>query len=108
MLRPGVFRWLWYALGGVLGTDYSPWVLHDLTVRTWRLRHAARTLIRTLPALFALLLPGALEIRVYTIALLMVGAQYVAQSFADETRKSRLFKHGYLPEIVLRDKEKEE
>ena len=36
--RPGPVRWFWYALGGRLPARYRPWVLHDLTCRTWPLR----------------------------------------------------------------------
>ena len=40
--RPNVAQWLWYAYGGRLPRRLSPWVLADLTRRTWILRHLAR------------------------------------------------------------------
>ncbi|MCW2578029.1 MAG: uncharacterized protein JWR66_4059, partial [Modestobacter sp.] len=33
--RPGVLRWLWYALGGGLPERHSAWVLHDTTTGSW-------------------------------------------------------------------------
>lgn len=37
--RPGPLWWIWYAFGGKLPDRYRDWVLHDVTCRTWWLRH---------------------------------------------------------------------
>jgi len=64
--RPGPFRWFWYAVGGRLPARYRPWVLHDLTCRTWPLRHLVRLVAQLAPVAIVLviLLPGPLWIRV--------------------------------------------
>jgi hypothetical protein len=65
LVRPGPLRWIWYALGGRLPRRYAAWVLHDVTTRTWVLRHATRTMVQlAVPlALVLLLVPGAFWIR---------------------------------------------
>ena len=64
--RPGPLRWFRYAVGGRLPVRYRPWVLHDLTCRTWPLRHLARLPAQLAPVtiVLVLLLPGPLWIRV--------------------------------------------
>lgn len=99
--RPGVLRWLYYAYGGRLDSRYAQWVLHDLTCRTWFLRHILRTLTQFLPALLLLLVPGPLSITVYLPAIVLFGGLYMSVSFAWETRDHRLYKHGFVPELVL-------
>ncbi len=49
--RPNLRLLLWYTVGGTLPPRYNTWVLHDVTCRTWWLRHFARVfLIITPPA----------------------------------------------------------
>lgn len=97
-----MFRWLYYAYGGGLGSRYAQWVLHDLTCRTWLLRHAVRTLVQALPSFLLLLLPGPLWLRAYLPAFVIVGALLVSLPWAEELRASRLYKHGFVPEMVLK------
>jgi hypothetical protein len=40
--RPNLRLLLWYSYGGSLPARYNTWVLHDVTCRTWWLRHFAR------------------------------------------------------------------
>ena len=54
--RPGPLRWFWYAVGGRLPDAYRPWVLHDLTCRTWPLRHLARLVAQLAPVAIVLVL----------------------------------------------------
>src|ERR1043165_8525472 len=56
MQRPNPFQWLWYAVGGRLPARLGPWVLHDVTARTWVWRHAARGLVLLVPIAAACLL----------------------------------------------------
>jgi hypothetical protein len=49
--RPGIRKLAWYTVGGSLPPRYNAWVLHDVTCRTWWLRHFARV--------FAILAPFA-------------------------------------------------
>ena len=99
--RPGVPQWLYYAYGGRLGPRYAQWVLRDLTCRTWFVRHLVRTLAQTMPAWLLLLLPGPLSLTMLLPVFVVVGAEYMAVSFADEMRKYRLYQHGFPPEMVL-------
>ncbi|CAM02690.1 hypothetical protein A8924_3807 [Saccharopolyspora erythraea NRRL 2338] len=98
--RPNPAQWVWYAFGGRLPDRYAEWVLHDVTCRTWLLRHVARALTQMLPfCALVLLLPGPLWIRLTSIALgLMVGLFY-SLCFAVEMAEHRVIKHGYPPGI---------
>jgi hypothetical protein len=49
--RPGLRQFVWYSVGGSLPPRYNAWVLHDVTCRTWWLRHFGRV--------FAILAPFA-------------------------------------------------
>ena len=49
--RPGPLQWLWYAYGGGLPRTLAPWVLADVTARTWVWRHLARAVFQMLPVL---------------------------------------------------------
>lgn len=66
--RPGARALLWYCLGGSLAERHRSWVLHDLTCRTWLVRHFARTLLIVVPVFVAYmaLMPAALGIRLLT------------------------------------------
>ena len=99
--RPGLLRWLYYAYGGGLGPKYAQWVLHDLTCRTWLLRHALRTVAQSGPSLAFLLLPGPLSLRIWLPVMVVCGALLISLPWAEELREHRLYKHGFLPDIVL-------
>ena len=95
--RPGPVRWFWYALGGRLPARYRPWVLHDLTCRTWPLRHLARLLAQLAPVAIVLviLLPGPLWIRVMgAVGGSLVGFLY-SFVFLYEATEGRATKAGY-------------
>jgi hypothetical protein len=47
-------RWIAYAYGAGLPPRYRTWVLHDVTTRTWVLRHITRSLVQFAP--FAIVL----------------------------------------------------
>jgi hypothetical protein len=58
--RPGLRSVLWYSIGGSLPPRYNTWVLHDVTSRTWVLRHFARVFAIIIPIsviFFAVLVP---------------------------------------------------
>jgi len=68
IVRPPFLRWLWYCYGGSLPSECKTWVLHDLTCRTWVLRHFARWLMLIVPlfVLYLLLIPGSFNLRLFT------------------------------------------
>lgn len=96
MQRPNPFQWLWYAVGGRLPERLAPWVLHDVTARTWVWRHAARGLVLLVPiAAVCLLLPGPLSLRLAMVLLVAIVGVYFSLSYVDESCELRAVKHGY-------------
>jgi hypothetical protein len=68
IVRPGPLAWLWYAVGGRLDQRHRSWVLHDVTCRSWLVRHLARLflIIAPLVALYLTLVPMSFDIRLLT------------------------------------------
>lgn len=96
MKRPNPAQWLWYAVGGRLPARLAPWVLHDVTARTWVLRHAARGLVILAPiAAGCLLVPGPIGLRLAMILLVAIVGVYFSLSYVDEGCELRAVKHGY-------------
>lgn len=97
--RPGVLRWLWYALGGGLPPRYRAWVQHDTTCRTWQLRHFARAGVQmsliALPVM--LIVPGPVWIRLVAILLGWLVALQFALFNMQEAVEHRSRKAGYPP-----------
>ncbi|WP_051898204.1 DUF5313 family protein [Sciscionella sediminilitoris] len=98
--RPGVLPWLYYAFGGTI-PKHAQWVLHDLTCRTWLLRHALHSFIQCSPGFLLLLLPGSFPFLFYLPAIVVIGGVWVAMMFARDARNHRLYKHGFIPDLVL-------
>jgi hypothetical protein len=90
-------QWVWYALGGGLPRELSPWVLADTTRRTWILRHLARAVVQMLPlvaiCLFAVPVPLAYRISAAAGGLLL-GLMF-SVAFMTETTEHRVAKAGY-------------
>lgn len=99
--HPGVLRWLHYAYGGGLPPRYAQWVLRDLTGRWWLLRHLARTVVQCVPTGLLALLPGPALLRALLPTFVLCCALFVSVCFAGETRNHRLYKHGFVPDMVL-------
>lgn len=98
LTRPGVLRWLWYALGGTLPGRYREWVLHDVTVRTWWVRQIARALlVQALPVavVVGLLIPGTPLIRVLAVTGGVFVAMIYVVAFLEEAVEHRAMKAGY-------------
>ena len=96
MRRPNPLQWLWYAVGGRLPERLVPWVLHDVTARTWVLRHAARSVVVLAPiAAACLLLPGPLGLRLAMVLLVAIVGVYFSLSYVDESCELRAAKHGH-------------
>lgn len=96
--RPGVLRWLWYAVGGGLPPRYSAWVLHDATCSTWFLRHIVRTLVLVaLPvAAVVIFLPAPTGIRVLTAVTCGLCAVMFAIVHSIESTERRVVRAGYV------------
>lgn len=93
--RPNPWQWLRYAYGGRLPDRHREWVLHDITCRTWVLRHVARALVQVSPGLLLLLLPAPIWINVMCVIGGVFMALWYSLSAMVETCEHRLTKHGY-------------
>jgi hypothetical protein len=97
--RPGVLRWLWYALGGGLPERHSAWVLHDTTTGSWGVRHVLRAVVQmAVPvALVLLVVPGPFWIRgMAAVGGLLLGLIF-SIAYMTETTENRVKKAGYAP-----------
>lgn len=67
-LRPRLGRFIWYCYGGSLPAEHHSWVLHDVTCRSWWLRHFARWMMVIVPffALYMAFMPTSPGIRLWT------------------------------------------
>jgi hypothetical protein len=95
--RPTPIQWVWYALGGRLPRELSPWVLHDTTARTWIWRHVARALVQMLPLLVlcVVAVPVPLAYRLSAaLGGLLLGLLF-SFAFMTETIEHRAVKAGY-------------
>ena len=95
--RPGPVRWSWYAFGGRLPARHRGWVLHDLTCRTWAVRHLVRASVQVAPvvAILLLVVPGSWAIRIAAVtAGLLLGLLYSC-AYMDEIAEHRVAQAGY-------------
>ena len=95
--RPNPLQWVWYAFGGGLPRDLSPWVLADTTGRTWIWRHLARAVVQLLPvmAICVSAVPVPLAYRLSAaFGGLLLGLLF-SMAFMTETIEHRVAKAGY-------------
>jgi hypothetical protein len=95
--RPGILRWLWYAMGGGLPARHSAWVLHDTSTRTWALRHVLRSMVQlAIPiALVLVLVPGPFWIRsMAALGGILLGL-FFSLGYMTETTENRVKRAGY-------------
>ncbi len=95
--RPGLFHWLWYAIGGGLPPRNAEWVRYDTTSGTWIVRHLIRSLVLlALPAAaVAVFLPASTGIRLL-ISLTAGGCGLMFQLVhIIETTERRVIRAGY-------------
>lgn len=94
-VRPNPILWIWYAYGAKLPQRYNEWVLHDVSARTWVLRHALRTLVQVSPGLLFLLAPGPMWIKALALLGGVILALWYGLSYAEYTCEHRAYKQGY-------------
>jgi hypothetical protein len=97
--RPNPAQWVWYALGGGLPRELSPWVLADTTGRTWIWRHLARAVVQLLPVLVLCLVavPVPLAYRLSAAAGGLLLGMMFSIAFMTETIEHRVAKAGFPP-----------
>lgn len=94
--RPGLLRWIWYAMGGALGPRYREWVLRDVTCPSRWLRQIVRTEVQVIP--LAVLLPVILGTHWITwigVACGVVLALIYSVADFEQSADFRLIRHGY-------------
>jgi hypothetical protein len=97
--RPNPAQWVWYALGGSLPRHLSPWVLADVTGRTWIVRHLLRSVVQVVPimALCLVVPPVPLAYRLSAAFGGLAIALMFSVAFMTETIEHRARKAGYPP-----------
>ena len=97
---PGVFGWLWFAVGFRLPPRNRDWVRHELTDAGWRFRTVVRHLAVIIPISVVLvvvlssLLPAPLWLSLTMVALILSGSIFTVAAYADDIRASRLRQHS--------------
>lgn len=104
VVRPGLVRWLWYAVGGRLPPRHRRWVLYDATCRTWPLRHFGRTAIQLIVIAVPVLslVPGAWWVRLVALLLGCLVALQYSLFIMEGSVEHRVRKAGYPPGTVER------
>ncbi|MDK3257251.1 DUF5313 family protein [Blastococcus capsensis] len=102
--QPNPVQWVWYALGGRLPRNLSPWVLADTTGSTWVWRHLARAVVQLLPvvALCLLVVPVPLVYRLSAAGGGLLLGLLFSLAFMVETTEHRVVKAGYEPGTAAR------
>ncbi|SHL32457.1 hypothetical protein SAMN05443637_12499 [Pseudonocardia thermophila] len=97
MVRPGPVRWLFYAYGGRLPARYREWVLHDVTTRTWRLRHFVRTTVQLAPiaVLLYVFVPGEPWMRALAVLGGLLIGYFYSFAYMEFSTEHRAVKAGY-------------
>ena len=95
--RPGPLRWVGYALGAGLPAEYRDWVLHDVTTRTWALRHLARVTVQLAPVavLLYVLIPGEPWVRALAVLAGLLLGYFYGFVYMYETAEHRAVKAGW-------------
>jgi Family of unknown function (DUF5313) len=96
-IRPNPVRWVLYAFGAGLPARHRTWVLHDVTARTWQLRHLARTTVQLLPIAVALyvLIPGPSWVRGMAVLAGALLGYFYSAVYMQESAEHRVMKAGY-------------
>ena len=107
MTRPNPLLWIWYTLGGKLGSPYREWVLHDVTCRTRWLRQTVRAVAQiAAPAAVVSVALTGLGIGVVVLGGVACGALlglWYSLAYIDQTGDRRLVKNGYEPGTLKRE-----
>ncbi|UQX88373.1 DUF5313 domain-containing protein [Jatrophihabitans telluris] len=95
--RPGVIRWLGYAVGLGLPIRNASWVLLDTTCPTWVARQVVRSLLQMAPIVVVILVfvPGPFWIRGLSALGGLIMGLIFALGYLVETTEHRLVKAGY-------------
>ncbi|MGW0178566.1 DUF5313 family protein [Nocardia sp. NPDC003345] len=98
---PNPFQRIGYICGRTLPSEYSDWVLEDLTGPGATRRYLFRMLVPIVLVLLPfLLVPGPLWIGLSMMGLLLLPLIYFTVALTYVFRRNRLVKHGMDPELA--------
>src|SRR5256885_15967407 len=98
MERPGVLRWIGYAVGVKLPHRYDDWALHDATSKHWRARYVLQRSIGIVPLCAVwLLLPGSIWLRLSLVLMAALVAYFYSCAYMEESVEHRLCRQGFPP-----------
>jgi Family of unknown function (DUF5313) len=108
MQPPGPLRWLKYAFGGALPSQYSEWIQYDSTCATWWARHTARFLVQLSPliAIVLIFLPGPVGLRVGCAAIGVAASVALSFGWVTESVDRRMVRAGYPSGLAERLRER--
>jgi hypothetical protein len=111
MTRPNPLLWIWYTLGGRLGSPYHGWVLHDVTCRTRWLRQTVRAVVQVaVPAVVVWVVLSGLGFGLAALGGIACGvllAVLYSLAYIDQSAERRLVNLGYEPKtlkLMLRER----
>ncbi|ANY08507.1 DUF5313 family protein [Pseudonocardia sp. HH130630-07] len=96
-IRPNPLRWLLYAFGAGLPDRHRTWVVHDVTVPTWQLRHLLRTTVQLAPigVVLYLAIPGPAYVRALSVLAGALIGYFYSLAYMQESAEHRVLKAGY-------------
>ena len=101
--RPDPLRWIWYTMGGSLGSRYREWVLRDLTGRSRWIRQVVRAAVQVVPLAVVLFLTlGTVWITWVGVICGLALALIYSVVYLDQSADYRLVKHGFPPGTLQR------
>src|SRR5256885_16611714 len=96
MERPGVLRWIGYAVGVKLPHRYDDWALHDATSKHWRARYVLQRSIGTVPLCAVwLVLPGSIWLRLSLVLMAALVACFYSGAYMGESVGHRPGRQGF-------------
>jgi hypothetical protein len=95
MTGPNPLRWIWYTLGGKLGSPYREWVLHDTTRRLRQILSFMDLIV--LPTAVVLAVLGVSWIVWAGVGLGLLLALAYSRAYITSNAERRLVKLGYKP-----------
>src|SRR5438552_16649043 len=98
MERPGVLRWLGYAVGVRLPERYNDWARHNATSKHWRARYVLQRSVGIVPLCTVwLLLPVSIWLRLSLVLMAALVAYFYSCAYMEESVEQRLGRQGFPP-----------
>nr|WP_245589723.1 DUF5313 domain-containing protein [Amycolatopsis balhimycina] len=96
MERPGVLRWIGYAVGVRLPVRYNEWARYDATSKHWRARYVLQRSVGIVPLCAVwLLMPGPISLRLLAVLMAALVAYFYSCAYMEESVEHRLGRQGF-------------